>query len=112
MRPTAPEWRSFSEIIGPSYEELRVNSDKPIWIAETGCTERGGDKAQWISEMFDAVLTTYPAAGLIWFNVPVPTQGQPLSDWPFDTSPEALAAFQEGVQRTEPSQVVPAPTDR
>jgi len=102
MRLGKRRWRQFVEIIGPFYEQLRaINPSKPLWIGETACTEQGGDKAAWITGMFEAVLSTHPVACLTWFNEYVEIPGEPERDWPFDTSRRALHAFQEGVRRTQ-----------
>jgi len=101
MRPDMSEWLSFEELIGPTYDELKTfGRDKPIWIPETGCTEQGGDKAAWITDMFDTALTTLPVTCLTWFDAHLEFPGQPLRDWPFDSSSASLKAFQEGVKRT------------
>jgi Glycosyl hydrolase family 26 len=102
MRPGKRRWEPFVEIIGPFYEQLRaINPSKPLWIGETACTEQGGDKAAWITQMFQAVLSTHPVACLTWFNESVKVAGEPDRDWPFDTSLSALQAFQEGVRLTQ-----------
>jgi hypothetical protein len=102
MRPGKRRWEQFVEIIGPFYEQLQaINPSKPLWIGETACTEQGGDKAAWITRMFEAVLSTHPVACLTWFNEFIKSPGEPDRDWPFDTSRRALHAFQEGVRRTQ-----------
>ena len=102
MRPGKRRWEQFVEIIGPFYEQLRaINPSKPLWIGETACTEQGGDKAAWITSMFEAILSTYPVACLTWFNERIRVPGEPDRDWPFDTSRRALRAFQEGVRRIQ-----------
>jgi hypothetical protein len=102
MRPGKQRWEQFVDIIGPFYGQLRaINPSKPLWIGETACTEQGGDKAAWITRMFEAVLSTHPVACLTWFNEYVKVAGEPDRDWPFDTSQRALQAFQEGVRRTQ-----------
>lgn len=45
-------WRSFDEIYAPIYERaLRIN-EKPIIITEFSCSSVGGDKVQWLEDMF------------------------------------------------------------
>ena len=104
MRPGKHHWEQFVEVIGPFYQQLRaVNSSKPLWIGETACTEHGGDKAAWITKMFEAVLSTHPVACLTWFDEYVKVSGEPDRDWPFDTSHTALRAFQAGVRSAQRS---------
>lgn len=45
-------WRSFDEIYTPIYERaLRIN-EKPIMITEFSCSSVGGDKVEWLENMF------------------------------------------------------------
>jgi hypothetical protein len=72
----------------------RLTPDKPLWVNETGSTERGGDKARWISDLFDYLRTTR-ASGLVWFDFAVP--GEP--DFRLASSPAAFAAAADGLRR-------------
>jgi hypothetical protein len=99
-----PEWsrsRPFEELLRPAYDELKSLSPlKPFWIGETASTERRGDKAAWIDAMFRSLRSTFVVDVLTWFHERVSPRGQLVRDWPFDSSPAALAAFQRGVQLT------------
>ena len=61
-------WRSFDEIYSPIYERaLRIN-EKPIMITEFSCSAIGGDKIQWIEDMF-TVLPKYDKIKVgIWWH--------------------------------------------
>ncbi len=64
-------WQSFAEVFGPTYGALRqLAPTKPIMIAETGCQERGGDKAAWIRDALSVQLPAcFPAVKAVaWFN--------------------------------------------
>ncbi len=99
MRP-GRRWKSFEEINGPFYRELKqINPRAPFWIGETACTEQGGDKAAWITDMFDTVLTRMPLDCLTWFHEFLRVRDEPDRDWPFDSSTRALHAFRAGLQR-------------
>lgn len=81
-------WRSFSELFGPTYDYLSEKYDKPISIAETASTEHGGNKAEWISEMFKNLALSYPEIKeVIWFNIIKET------DWRIESSKSSLSAF-------------------
>lgn len=92
-------WQSFEELFTPAYCDVVAGTGKPILVAETASTERGGDKAEWIRDLF-ASLRHYPQMnGLIWFNdakYEIEIRGS--MDWPIDSSEEATAAFSEGAQ--------------
>jgi beta-mannanase len=93
-RGVPDSWRSFSEIFGPAYELVASLTDRPLFVAETGCAEAGGDKAVWIAEMFRDLTTTYPRiTGIVWFN------RRKERDWRIESSAGSLAAYREGAQR-------------
>jgi hypothetical protein len=84
-------WEPFTRIFGAAYRRLcALAPDKPVMIAEIGCAEEGGDKAAWIRETLKALPAKFPRVKiLVWFNI------NKECDWRIDSSPEALAAFQE-----------------
>lgn len=82
-------WQSLSEVFARSYDTLVALTEKPVMIAEVGCTEQGGDKAAWIES---GLLTEIPqrlprVRAVIWFN------SNQERDWRIDSSPAALQAF-------------------
>jgi beta-mannanase len=84
-------WESFDQLYSSSYAMLTAITSKPIIISEIASVEQGGDKAQWITQGF---LTTIPQSypqirGIVWDDSP------PGSQWTVDSSPAALAAWQE-----------------
>ncbi|MEX2238535.1 MAG: glycosyl hydrolase [Dehalococcoidia bacterium] len=84
-------WQSFEKIFLPSYQ-LLVGKGKPMAVTEVGCVEKGGNKAQWIKDMFAAIKTEMPAFKmLLWFN----ESGS--ADWRISTSASASEAFRKGV---------------
>ena len=87
-------WRSFDAIFGPSYAALRrLAPGKPMLLAELGCAETGGDKSGWMRQaLLHAIPERYPAIdAVIWFDHHRPDH----ADWRIDSSPAALAAWQE-----------------
>ncbi|WP_338553992.1 glycosyl hydrolase [Paenibacillus sp. KS-LC4] len=83
-------WRTFDEVFHASYQALTSISSKPIIIAETGTTESGGSKKEWVIDAMNQVQS--PAysqiKGLIWFN-----ENKEL-DWHIDSSADSLSAYQ------------------
>jgi hypothetical protein len=70
-------------------------SAKPLFLAEVGSVEQGGNKAAWITDMFSSLATRYPRiTGVCWFNVNDTTAN---TDWRIDSSPASLAAFNAAV---------------
>jgi hypothetical protein len=65
-----------------------------MMIGETGSTESGGDKASWISDLFDSLPRRFPKIrGLLWWN----QVGAGYTDIQLDSSRAATRAFAAGV---------------
>lgn len=85
-----PEWGGWK---GP--EQLfaatigfcsQLAPDKPLWINEIGSTEHGGDKAAWITSLFDYLRTTR-VSGVVWYDNPVERR-----DYRLNSSPSSFGA--------------------
>jgi hypothetical protein len=87
------KWQTFDEVFRATYDELRaINATKPIMIGETASSDKGGDKAAWITDAFARLQQDYPQIrALTWFNVNKET------DWRIDSSPQSLKAFAQSV---------------
>jgi beta-mannanase len=88
-------WERFADVFGPAYERLaRLAPGSPVMIAETGCTEEGGDKALWITEALESLASDLIRVQiLVWFNL------NKECDWRIDSSPNSLQAFQKEAWR-------------
>ncbi|MCK9181461.1 MAG: dockerin [Fibrobacteraceae bacterium] len=87
-------WHSFMQVFSSSYKAL-ANIDKPLFIAEFSSSELGGDKAAWITDMFNAIPTTFPRIfALMWFNQ---SKTDSEGDWALNTSDAAVAAWKAGI---------------
>src|ERR1700710_313340 len=108
--PLQPDrWVSAEESIQPTLEVLEeIAPGKPVCVCESASTEigegrSGEDKALWIHEMLDEYLPSRPRIkAYVWFNWNVEQGGYGSGgghwDWPIESSPEAEAAFREGIQ--------------
>ena len=87
-----PAWQSFEDIFGATYREVTALAPgKPLMIAETGSTENGGNKAQWILQTLLSDVPMYPAVrAVIWFN-----QADGPSNFRIDSSSASLDAFRQ-----------------
>lgn len=91
---TSSAWRSFATVVDPAYRRITALTAKPMIIAETGCAEQGGNKAQWISDMFASIKSAYTRIqGICWFNVQDTNE-----DWRVESSSAALSAFAGAAQ--------------
>lgn len=85
--PAGDGWKSFGTLMKPVYDDYA--SRKPIMIAETGSTESGGDKAQWITDMGKWVKAHRAIKAVVYFDR---TTGWGW-DWSLDTSKASANAF-------------------
>jgi mannan endo-1,4-beta-mannosidase len=66
-------WIDPGTLFGPAYKQIESLAEKPFWIAETGSTAVGGDKAGWILSLSTLQSTSMPRlAGLVWYDVDDP----------------------------------------
>ncbi len=87
---TWSEWTRFEDVFAQPYERIAKLGNQPIWLAEVASSEDGGNKAQWISEMFES--TAFPRLeALVWFNEDKETS------WNVDSSDAAIQAFQQSL---------------
>lgn len=91
-------WRDFDSIYRPLYAEYSQVFDYPFMITEFGCNSVGGDKNQWIRQMFTS-LPNYPRIKvIIWFNgTDLDAQGKPARIYRLDESAATLEAFKSGL---------------
>jgi Glycosyl hydrolase family 26 len=83
-------WKSYEEIFSTPYARVTALGPQPVWIAEVASTEHGGDKAQWITEMFAS--RAFPRIeAIVWFDENKET------DWRIASSDKSLVAFQTGL---------------
>jgi hypothetical protein len=90
-------WRSGETIFGDTLAELDGITSCPRFIAETGCVERGGDKAAWIADLWRWLAGRHDVAGMTWFNMAKGT-----TDWRVETSSTAQRAYRSGALATVP----------
>jgi hypothetical protein len=95
----AAPWASFSDIFASTYAEITsaIAPSKPMIIGETGSTEAGGSKSQWISTMLSELPSRFPKIrGLLWFDRLDNGPGG-HTDWPIESSSGSMAAFASGI---------------
>lgn len=63
-------WSDPGTLFSSAYATVEAMAAKPFWIAETGSTAAGGDKAGWIRSLASLPATTMPKlAGVLWYDV-------------------------------------------
>lgn len=67
-------WTDPGTLFGSTYAAIESLAQKPFWLAETGSTAIGGDKAGWILSLATLQQTAMPElAGVVWYDVDDPT---------------------------------------
>ncbi|MGN6606650.1 MAG: glycoside hydrolase family 26 protein [Jatrophihabitans sp.] len=84
-------WQSFAQVFGPGVAQLSSLSTKPISIGEVGTTDVGGDKPQWIRDMWTTLASWPRVRGLVWFDF------AKECDWRIESSADSFAAFTGGL---------------
>lgn len=102
---TGENWASFRQIYDPLVAEYRALYGRFPWlIGEFASSSVGGDKAQWIRDMF-MVLPDYPEikAAVWWsyadFDYRPGKEGAPARRYWLDEKDEYLEVFREGLRR-------------
>jgi hypothetical protein len=67
-RPDMGGYRSFRKIFREPYERLQALGNQPIWLAEVGTAPEGGDKAQWVRNMFATARRWKQLRAIVWFD--------------------------------------------
>jgi hypothetical protein len=66
-------WSDPGAVFALAYQQIESLAAKPFWIAETGSTADGGDKAGWILSLGTLKTTSMPRlAGVVWYDVKDP----------------------------------------
>ena len=88
-------WRDFNTIFSPILSDIAsVAPRKPVMIAETGASEYGGSKADWIADAFTVQVPRRAnmIRAIVWFN----SFDYPY-DWSIQSSPAAQDAFSRAI---------------
>lgn len=85
------ELHTFGKLFGPTLDEIRAFSGKPILIAETAASP-GPGKQNDVNDLYDSVLAADDILGFVWFNFHKNVQGE--TNWRVDSSQAALDAYQ------------------
>ena len=83
---TGAGWQTFATIFNdPGGVYQTYQAAKPIMICEVSSVEAGGDKASWITDALATIKTMPGLKAVLWFDA--------QTNFPIDTSPEALSAY-------------------
>jgi hypothetical protein len=86
-------WRTFIQIAGRSYHQMRALTRKPIILGETGSGEEGGSKSHWLSRMLRHHIPRMRRVRAIAFW----SKEDPRGDLRVDSSSAALEALRNAL---------------
>jgi hypothetical protein len=91
-------WYSFEYVYEPIYRSA-LRYDKPIMIAELGCSPLGGNQMQWYSDAFRILSRSYPETkAVVLFNNPADfTLAGSVINWSIDNNPDILQLLRNEV---------------
>ncbi len=89
-------WEGVRECLSPSYERIIRLAPQPVWLAEVGCAEGGGSKAQWLRDLLEAHDYDRISA-LIFFDV------YKERDWRVRSSSTSMNAVAQSVKDRPPA---------
>ncbi|SHL69801.1 Glycosyl hydrolase family 26 [Fibrobacter sp. UWT2] len=89
-------WQTFTQVFKKAYNAL-ANIDKPLFIAEISSSELGGNKAEWITDMFEHFTTDFSRVfAVMWFSQ---SKEANEGDWALNTSQAAVDAWKAGIAK-------------
>ena len=100
-------WREFEEIYDKFQEEYgEIYGEFPWIITEFSSSSIGGDKAKWITSMFDCIDKYENIKIAVWFNFAdydfrEDRKNQVSRPYWLDETPETTEAFKEGLKKTQ-----------
>ncbi len=91
-------WLGFSQVFSQSYNHIATLSpNKPIMLGEVNTTDRGGDKAEWYTNMLTKEIPyNYPRLQAVIFYNEDRTATEKVN-WLIDVTPQTLKAFRNGI---------------
>jgi hypothetical protein len=89
-------WHSFTRVAYNTYEELAKLSSRPMIVGETGCSERGGNKAAWVASALRREIPRFRRIrAVVWFSEEFDDEyAGNMLDSRINSSPESLRAYQ------------------
>ncbi|MCC7290156.1 hypothetical protein IT417_02825 [bacterium] len=87
----ANRWKSCDELFVAQFDQIS-KYPKKVMVAEFGSAERGGNKAEWLSDCLRKIQAREKVVGLILLEVESDTH-YPGANWGVDTSLRTLESF-------------------
>ena len=94
-------WRSFNDIYEPLYKHMAPQYRQPLIITEFACSSIGGNKPQWVDDMFDDLKMRPRIKIAVWWDgcdMDGNTQARPYF---IDDSQELIKVFHKHLKNTK-----------
>ena len=94
------KWSNFFSLYQPLYNQYAALSAKPLMITEFGSNSVGGDKVQWIHNMFSNI-NKFPRikVAIWWSGTDWDSKGNPARIYRLDENEAVLNAFKQNLQK-------------
>lgn len=83
-------WRSFEQVFRTGYDRITAIGEQPVWIAEFASSTEGGNKAEWVAQMFSTTGFERIEA-LVWFDQ------DKEADWRITSDTSVVHAFRSAL---------------
>lgn len=95
-------WRSFEEIYAPLYAKTAPQYEQPLMITEFACSSIGGDKGDWVEDMFNK-LPDYPRikAAVWWDGADKDELNNIARPYYIDNNRKAVSLFREHLKEDD-----------
>ena len=101
-------WRTFDQIYASLYAEHTARFSYPLMITEFGCNIVGGNKPEWVQDMFTKLPTYNRIKLIIWFDgTDLDSRGNPARTYRIDEDPATVEVFRANLTKFA-GPVVPA----
>ena len=97
-------WRTFKEIYdGIDSKYLKYFKDFPWIITEFASSSYGGDKAKWITDMFEDLKNHKNIKAAVWFSEADYNleNGEVARPYYLNETPETVKAFRDGLKKSK-----------
>ncbi|HVT43063.1 MAG TPA: glycosyl hydrolase [Thermoanaerobaculia bacterium] len=98
-------WYSFEFLYETFYREA-ITYEKPLMIAELGCSPFGGDQVAWYADAFEKLRSRYPRTDAVVFygNPADTTTPGAVIDWTIGDNPALLEMLRRALPREPAAQ--------
>jgi beta-mannanase len=95
------QWKGFSELYDSVYRDYSAQFNQPFMITEFSSASRGGDKAQWVSNMFKEIGKYSRIKIAVWWHSADYDGEVTARSYFIDETPEIVEAFKENLRKFE-----------